>query len=120
MGAFQDVVSAREDMNKFINEAQAYENQRIPMARAQAATIMMEAESYRARTLNKAEGDAARFLQVHESYRRASDITRRRMYLEAMANVIKNSEVVIVDESLRNVNIFTGLDGLTQKPEIKR
>ncbi|MDR2884275.1 MAG: FtsH protease activity modulator HflK, partial [Deferribacteraceae bacterium] len=74
MGAFQDVASAREDKNKFINEAQAYENQKIPMARAQAATVVMEAESYKAITLGKAEGEASRFQQVYESYRKAPDV----------------------------------------------
>ena len=112
MGAFQDVASAREDKNKFINEAQAYENQQIPMARAQAATILLEAEGYKATVLGKAEGEAARFTQVFESYRGAPDVTRKRMYLEAMGNIIKNSEVIVVDDSVNAINLFSGMEQL--------
>ncbi len=110
MGAFQDVASAREDKNKFINEAQAYANQQIPMARAQAATVLLEAESYKATVLGRAEGEAARFAQVYESYRKSSDITRRRMYLEAMTNIIANSEVIVVDDSVNALNLFSGME----------
>jgi membrane protease subunit HflK len=111
--AFQDVASAREDKNKYINEAQAYENQKIPMARAQAATIVLEAESYRAAVLSRAEGEAEQFRQIYESYRQTKDITRRRMYLEAMANVINNSEILVVDESIENLNLFTDMEQLS-------
>ena len=110
MAAFQDVASAREDKNKFINEAQAYENQRIPLARGQAETIRLEAEGYRATALGKARGEAARFTQVYESYRKAPNVTRRRMYLEAMANIVSNSEVIVVDDSVKGLNLFTGVE----------
>ncbi|MDR0454394.1 MAG: FtsH protease activity modulator HflK [Deferribacteraceae bacterium] len=112
MGAFQDVASAREDKNKFINEAQAYENQKIPMARAQAATVLLEAESYKATVLGRAEGEAERFMQVYESYRKAPDVTRKRMYLEAVTSIIANSEVIVVDDSVKNLNLFSGMERL--------
>ncbi|MDR2401336.1 MAG: FtsH protease activity modulator HflK [Deferribacteraceae bacterium] len=111
MNAFRDVASAREDRNRYINEAEAYANQKIPMARAQAATILLEAESYKAVVLSRAEGEASRFTQVYDSYRRTPDITRRRMYLEAMANIVTTSEIFVVDEKSGNLNLFTGLMG---------
>jgi membrane protease subunit HflK len=111
MSAFRDVASAREDRNRYINEAEAYANQKMPMARAEAATILLEAESYKAVVINRAEGDASRFKQVYESYKRTPDITRRRMYLEAMANIVNTSEIFVIDEKAGNLNIFTGLLG---------
>ena len=108
MGAFQDVASAREDKNKYINEAQAYENQQIPAARAQAATILLEAQSYASVAVNRAEGDSSRFSQIYEDYRKSPEITRKRMYLEAMQKIIKNSEVFVVDESIDALNLFPG------------
>ena len=110
MGAFQDVASAREDKNKFINEAQAYENQRIPLARGQAETIRLEAEAYKATVLGKALGETARFTQVYNSYRRAPDVTRRRMYLEAMTHIITSSEVIVIDDSVKGLNLFSGME----------
>jgi membrane protease subunit HflK len=119
MSAFQDVASAREDKNKFINEAEAYANQKIPMARAEAATIMLEAESYKARVLANAIGEASRFSQVYESYKKTPDITRRRMYLEAMVNIMQKSEIVVVDDSIKAVNLFSGFDIIKQGVEAK-
>jgi membrane protease subunit HflK len=117
MSAFQDVASAREDKNRYINEAEAYANQKMPMARAQAATILLEAESYSAVVLNRAEGDASRFTQVYDSYRRTPDITRRRMYLEAMTNIVNTSEIFVIDEKAGNLNLFTGLPVELNKTE---
>lgn len=108
MSAFQDVASAREDKNKYINEAEAYSNQKTPMARAEAATIMLEAESYSAKVMATAEGEATRFKQVYDSYKKSPDITRRRMYLEALTNLTNNSEILVVDENVNNMNLFTG------------
>ena len=74
--AFKDVVSAREDKERMINEAQGYRNAVIPEARGQAAKIVREAEGYRERVIKTAEGDASRFLQQYAEYKKAPNITR--------------------------------------------
>ncbi|MDR2105324.1 MAG: FtsH protease activity modulator HflK [Deferribacteraceae bacterium] len=119
MNAFRDVASAREDRNRYVNEAEAYANQKMPMARAQAATILLEAESYSAVVLSRAEGDASRFTQIYDSYKRTPDITRRRMYLEALANIVNTSEIIVIDDKSGKVNLFTGLTGLPSVLEEK-
>jgi membrane protease subunit HflK len=80
------------------------------MARAQAATVLMEAESYKAKVMADAEGEASRFEQIYESYRKTPDITRRRMYLEAITALAGKSDIVVVDESVGDVNLFSGMD----------
>ena len=94
--AFKDVVSAREDKERMINEAQGYRNAVIPEARGQAAQIMRIAEGYREQTVKKAEGDAKRFLQQYEEYKKAPDITRKRLYLETMEEILPNVKKFIM------------------------
>jgi modulator of FtsH protease HflK len=88
--AFKDVVSAREDKERMINEAQGYRNAVIPEARGQAAKIVREAEGYREQNIKQAEGDANRFMQQYEAYKKAPDITRKRIYLETMEEILPN------------------------------
>lgn len=87
-GAFKDVVSAREDKERMINEAQGYRNAVIPEARGQAAKILREAEAYREEKIKRAEGDAKRFLSQYIEYKKAPDITRKRIYLETMEEIL--------------------------------
>ncbi|PIQ96801.1 MAG: FtsH protease activity modulator HflK [Nitrospinae bacterium CG11_big_fil_rev_8_21_14_0_20_56_8] len=87
-GAFKDVVSAREDKERMINEAQGYRNAVIPEARGQAAQIVREAEAYREQTVKRAQGDANRFLAQWEEYKKAPEITRKRIYLETMEEIL--------------------------------
>jgi membrane protease subunit HflK len=96
--AFKDVVSAREDKERMINEAQGYRNAVIPEARGQAAKIVREAEGYRERVIKTAEGDANRFLQQYEEYKKAPDITRKRLYLETMENVLPTIKKFIMGD----------------------
>ena len=88
--AFKDVVSAREDKERMINEAQGYRNAVIPEARGQAAQIVRVAEGYREQTIKRAEGDANRFLKQYEAYKKAPEITRKRIYLETMEEILPN------------------------------
>ncbi|CAI2717296.1 FtsH protease activity modulator HflK [Nitrospina watsonii] len=85
--AFKDVVSAREDKERMINEAQGYRNAVIPEARGQAAQMVRNAEGYREQTVKKSRGDAARFLSQYTAYKKAPEITRRRIYLETMEEI---------------------------------
>ena len=100
--AFKDVVSAREDKERMINEAQGYRNAVIPEARGQAAKIIREAEGYRERVIKTAEGDANRFLQRYAEYKKAPDITRKRLYLETMEEILPTVKKFIMDNKKGN------------------
>mgnify|MGYP000548427796 CR=1 FL=1 len=96
--AFRDVQAARADQERLQNEAETYSNRVIPEARGQASQITEAAIAYRDRITNEAQGQADRFSQVYESYAAAPDVTRRRMYLETLADIFANTSKVIIDE----------------------
>ncbi len=96
--AFKDVVSAREDKERMINEAQGYRNAVIPEARGQAAKIVREAEGYREKVIKTAEGDAKRFQQQHTEYKKAPDITRERLYLDTMEEILPTIKKFIMGD----------------------
>jgi membrane protease subunit HflK len=100
--AFKDVVSAREDKERMINEAQGYRNAVIPEARGQAAKIIREAEGYRERVIKTAEGDAKRFLQQYMEYKKAPDITRKRLYLGTMEEILPTVKKFIMENKKGN------------------
>jgi modulator of FtsH protease HflK len=100
--AFKDVVSAREDKERMINEAQGYRNAVIPEARGQAAKIVRESEGYRERVIKTAEGDAKRFSQQYTEYKKAPDITRKRLYLETMEEILPTVKKFIMDNKKGN------------------
>jgi len=95
--AYSDVVRAREDRERFTEEARVHANSVIPEARGTAARIEQEAEGYRASTIALAEGEASRFTQVLAQYLQAPDVTRKRMYLETMEQVLSRSRKVFLD-----------------------
>lgn len=94
--AFKDVVNALETRQRLINEAERYRNERLPAAQAEAEQILQEAEAYRVRRVEAARGEAARFLAVLEEYRRAPEVTRRRLHLEAVEQVLARARLVVV------------------------
>jgi len=96
--AFNDVQRARQDKSRLQNEAQAYANSIVPEARGQAEQLTRGAEAYREKQLKEAEGEAKRFTSVYEAYRTAPEVTRRRMYLEAIGEVLGSAQKVIVDQ----------------------
>jgi membrane protease subunit HflK len=102
-GAFKDVVSAREDKERMINEAQGYRNAVIPEARGEAAQILRVAEAYREEKIKRAEGDAKRFISQYEEYKKAPDITRKRIYLETMEEVMPNINKFIMGDQKQGV-----------------
>lgn len=95
--AFLDAIKAREDRVRLVNEAEAYANDRIPSARGNAAREVEQAEGYRERVVARAEGDASRFGQLVAEVRRAPDITRNRLYLDTMTEVMNGTSKVLVD-----------------------
>ncbi len=110
--AFDDVVRAREDEERIKNLAQGYANDIIPKARGFAARITQEAAAYKESTVAKAEGQASRFEQVLEEYARAPKVTRDRLYLEAMEEVLGNSSKMIIDQQGGNSVMYLPLDQL--------
>jgi membrane protease subunit HflK len=96
--AFDEVQRAEQDEDRYVEEANQYANQKLGGARGQAAQIREEAAAYKDRVVKEAEGEAARFLSIYEQYKVAPDVTRKRLFLETMEGVMKNSKKVIIDE----------------------
>jgi membrane protease subunit HflK len=113
LDSFRDVQSARSDQEAMRNAAEAYANKIIPEARGKAAQIVQQAEAYRQQAIAEASGEAKRFLSVYEEYRKAPDVTRRRMYLETMSQVLGPMNKIILDDSTgRNVVPYLPLPDL--------
>lgn len=113
--AFDDAVKAREDQVRLINEAEAYANDILPRARGRAARMLQEAEGYKAAVISRSEGEASRFRQVLDEYRKAPDITRERLYLETMEQVLTNSSKLMIDQKGGNNVIYLPLDQLIRQ-----
>ena len=95
--AFKDVVSAKEDRERLIYEAKGYQEDLIPKAKGQAMQIIREAEGYKEERIKRAEGDAQKFLSVLKEYEKAKDVTRKRLYLETMEEVLPGVRKFIID-----------------------
>lgn len=108
--AFEDAIKAREDEQRFINEAQAYANEVIPKARGQAARILEEAQGYKQKVVAKAQGDASRFEQILVEYEQAPQVTRTRLYLDALESVLSRTGTVMVDVQGGNNLFYLPLD----------
>src|SRR5690606_7674454 len=113
--AVQDAVKAREDRERAILRAEEYRNEIIPRARGAAARQKEEAEGYRQRVIANAEGEADRFSQIVTEYLKAPQITRRRLYLETLEEVLATSRKVIVNTEGGNNVLYLPLDQLTQQ-----
>jgi len=88
IAAFKDVASALEDKNKYINQAEGYQNDLIPRTRGQAEQLIRQAESYREQRILRAQGETKRFLKVLAEYQRAPSVTEKRLYLETMEKIL--------------------------------
>jgi membrane protease subunit HflK len=95
--AFEDVVRAQQDRERFKNEGQAYANDVVPRAKGVAARLAEEATGYRQSVIANAQGDAARFKQILAEYERAPAVTRERMYLDAMQHILSSTSKIVVD-----------------------
>ena len=113
-GAFEDAIKAREDQQRLINEAEAYANDVIPKARGAGARKIQEAEGYKARVIAKSTGEVSRFLKLLTEYRKAPEVTRQRLYLEAMESVLENTKTVMVDVKGSNNLLYLPLDKIAQ------
>jgi len=113
--AFNDVQSARQDQDRLKNEAQAYANQIVPTSEGQAAKMIQQAEAYKEQVTKEAEGEAKRFVSVYNSYKVAKDVTTQRLYIEAMEEIMKNSNKVILDQNGGGVVPYLALPELQKK-----
>ncbi|MGB0446001.1 MAG: FtsH protease activity modulator HflK [Pseudomonadales bacterium] len=108
--AFDDVIKAREDEQRVKNEAQTYANGIVPEARGKAQRMMEEASAYREEVVARAEGEATRFSKLLAEYQKAPEVTRERLYLVAMEDVLSNSNKVLVDVDGGNNMMVLPLD----------
>ena len=116
--AFDDAVRAREDEERLKNEAEAYANDVIPKSRGAAARIVQEAEAYKESVIATSQGEASRFLQVLEEYNLAPGVTRDRLYLEAMEEVLSRSTKLMVDQGSNSNNVmYLPLDQLIRRQQ---
>ncbi len=113
--AFNDVQKAKEDQQKFINQATAYSQQIVPEARGKAQRQLEEAQAYRDRVIARSEGEAERFEKLLNEYALAKQVTRDRLYIDALEKVFKNASKVMVDIEGGNNMMYLPLDKLTQQ-----
>jgi membrane protease subunit HflK len=107
--AFDDVVNARVDKESRINEALAFEQDRIPRAQGDAQQTIQSAEAFKAERIARATGEASRFLSVLEEYEKSKDVTRQRLYLEAMEEILPGITKFILAEGSGNLLQFLPL-----------
>lgn len=110
--AFADAIKAREDQERLKNEAEAYANDRLPKARGAAARQIAEATAYRDQVVARAEGDASRFIQLLNEYRQAPGVTRDRLYLDSMSQMMAGSSKILLDVDQGNSMIYLPLEQL--------
>jgi len=94
--AFKDVASAKEDKNRMINQAEGYRNDVIPKARGEAQAMISEAEGFREARVSRAEGEVAKFNAMLVEYKKAKVVTRKRLYLETMEEILPNINKYII------------------------
>jgi membrane protease subunit HflK len=112
--AFDDAVKAGQDRERLKNEGQAYANDVIPKAKGAAARLLEEAQGYRQRVVANAEGEAARFSQVLGEYQKAPAVTRERLYLETMQQVLESTSKILIDQRAGGSLIYLPLDKILQ------
>ena len=117
--AFSDAIKAREDEQRYINEAEAYRNEIIPLARGQAKQMLEQAIAYKVKLINAAEGEASRFTQLYSEYKKAPAVTKERLYLEAVESVLSNSSKVMIDVEGGNNMMYLPLDQLINRNQSK-
>ena len=113
--AFDDVVKADQDKIRKENDAQAYANDLVPRARGEASRIVQEAEGYKETIVAEATGEAERFNQILTEYQKAPEITRKRLYIETMEQVLSNTSKVMVGENGGNSLMYLPIDKILEK-----
>jgi membrane protease subunit HflK len=114
--SFNEVNQAEQERETLINQAQAELNREIPRAEGEAKATIEQANGYAIDRTNRARGEAERFIALHSEYRKAPDVTRRRMYLETMAEVLPQvGRTVIVDEAVKGILPLLDLNALSSR-----
>ncbi len=113
--AFDDAVKAGQDLERQKNEGQAYANDVIPKARGTASRLLEESNGYKQRIIATAQGDASRFKQVLAEYVKAPEVTRQRLYIDTMQQVLMNTSKVMIDAKGGNNLLYLPLDKLMQQ-----
>ena len=113
--AFRDVQAARADQERLQNEAQAYANRVVPEARGEAERILQNAQGYRDQVIAEAKGEADRFEKVLKEYEKAPDVTRKRIFIETMQDVLSNTDKIIIDKKSGGVVPYLPLSELQKK-----
>ncbi len=108
--AFDDAVKAGQDRERQINEGNAYANQVLPQAQGQVARMLQDAEGYRAKVVGDAQGNTARFSSIEAEFAKAPEVTRQRMYLATMQQIMESSAKVMVDADSSNNMLYLPLD----------
>ena len=97
--AFDEVQRARQDKEKLVNEANSYMNKIVPNARGDAAKLVQEATAYKEQVIKQAEGVAQNFIDVYNSYKETKYVTRQRIYLETLTEVLEGPNKIILDST---------------------
>ena len=113
--AYDDVIEAREDLERLVNEAQAYSNGIIPEARGEAQRLREEAQGYLSQVVSKSSGEASRFSALLKEYQKAPGVTRERLYIDAIEQVMTDSTKVLMDTEGGNNMLYLPLDKLVQQ-----
>ena len=113
--AFDDVIRAREDEQRAQNQAQQYANRVIPEARGQAQRQMEEANAYKEQVIAVADGDASRFDQLLVEYSKAPEVTRQRMYIDSLQDVMTASSKIMIDVEGGNNMLYVPLDKILEQ-----
>ncbi len=115
--AFRDVQVARADMERKINEAEAYRNEVVQRSQGVAAQIVLRAEGYKREKTEIATGESQRFLAVYEQYKQEKDVTKRRLYLDALRDVLKGMDKILIDNRAGGVGVvpYLPLDTLLRE-----
>jgi membrane protease subunit HflK len=116
--AYDDVIKAREDLERLVNEAQAYSNGIIPEARGEAQRLREEAEGYLSQVVSKSQGEAKRFTTLLAEYKKAPEVTRERLYIDAIEQVMSSSTKILMDTEGGNNMLYLPLDKLVQQGNV--
>jgi modulator of FtsH protease HflK len=113
--SFDDAIKAREDEQRKINEAEAYRNEVVERSAGEAARIRLDAEGYQKSVISQATGEASRFSQLYAEYKKAPEVTRNRLYLEAMEQVMSDASKIVIDNDGSSSLMYLPLDKLLEK-----
>jgi len=104
--AFDDAIAARENEQQYIREAEAYANEVQPRANGQAQRLLENSKAYKDRTVLEAQGEVARFAELLPEYKAAPEITRERLYIETMQNVLSHTRKVLINDKSNNLMVL--------------